>query len=193
MQYLFVFIAAFLVDLLPFLGPPAWTTMVFLQVHYNLNIWAVLVVGVTGSAIGRYTMSRYIPFFSERFIKKQTIEDIEFIGSKLSGNSWKVGLFVLLYTLVPLPSTPLFTAAGIAKVKAMQIIPGFLIGKFTSDMVMVLSGNYVAQNALTYDPLSRESILGTAAGILIVLLFLFIDWRSLLQRKKLRLNFHIWK
>ena len=193
MQYLFVFIAAFLVDLVPFIGPPAWTVMVFLQVHYSLNIWAVLVVGVTGSAIGRYVLSWYVPFLSSRFIKTGTIEDIEFIGDKLNGKSWKVLLFVLFYTLVPLPSTPLFTAAGIAKVRAIQILPGFLIGKFTSDMVMVLSGHYVAKNALTYDFLSWENILGATFGIIVLLLFLFIDWRRLIQRKQLRLNFNIWK
>ena len=193
--YALVFLAAFIVDLVPFFGPPAWTVMVFFQMHYNLNIWMVLVVGVLGSTLGRYLLSLYIPFLSARVIKAQKNEDIEFIGKKLADDGWRVQLFVLLYTLMPLPSTPLFTASGMAKIKPMHIIPAFLVGKFTSDMIMVLTGDYAAKNAqaLAQGFLSWKTISGTALGIIIVFIFLFIDWHKLLQEKKFRLSFRIWK
>jgi membrane protein YqaA with SNARE-associated domain len=193
--YVFVFIGSFIVDSVPFIGPPAWTVMVFFQMRYNLNIWIVLIVGVLGSALGRYILSKYISFFSAKFIKAGKNEDIQFIGKKLAGNSWKVQLFVLLYTLMPLPSTPLFTASGMAKIKTWQIIPAFLIGKFTSDMVMVLTGDYAAKNAqeIVHGLLSWKTISGTALGIILVFVFLFIDWHMLLKEKKFRLSFHIWK
>jgi membrane protein DedA with SNARE-associated domain len=194
-HYVYVFIAAFIVDSVPFFGPPAWTVMVFFQMRYHLNIWWVLIVGVTGSALGRYLLSKYIPYLSAKMIKKQKNEDIEFIGQKLGNNSWRIQLFVLLYTLVPLPSTPLFTAAGMAHIKARHIIPAFFVGKFISDMVMVLTGDYAVKNAkaLTEGFLTWKTISGTAIGIILVFVFLFIDWRVLLQQKKFRLNFHIWK
>lgn len=194
-QFVVVFFAAFLVDLVPFFGPPAWTVMVFFQMRYNLNIWIVLVVGVLGSTLGRYLLSLYIPILSARVIKTQKNEDIQFIGSKLADNGWRVQLFVLLYTLMPLPSTPLFTAAGMARIRPLHIIPAFLVGKFTSDMVMVLTGDYAANNAaaVVNGFLSWKTISGTLLGIVLVCVFLFIDWRKLLQEKKFRLNFHIWK
>lgn len=193
--YVLVFIAAFIVDLLPFVGPPAWTVMVFCQMHYGLNIWWVLIVGVIGSTVGRYQLSRYIPWLSARYIKVRKNEDLQFVGQKLAGDGWRIQLFVLLYTLMPLPSTPLFTAAGIAKIRPLHIIPAFFIGKFTSDMVMVLTGGYVANNAasIAHGFLTWKSILGTILGIVIICVFLFIDWRKLLQQKKFRLNFNIWK
>ena len=193
--YASVFIASLLVDLVPFIGPPAWTVMVFFQMKYGLNIWLVLIVGVLGSTIGRYLLSLYIPALSERFINVQKKEDIEFIGQKLANNSWRVKLFVLLYTLVPLPSTPLFTAAGLARIKPMYIIPSFLVGKFTSDMIMVLSGDYAARNALAIAKgiLSWQSITGAISGIAVIVVFLAIDWRVLLQQNKFRLNFRIFK
>jgi membrane protein DedA with SNARE-associated domain len=58
LYYFLVFIGSLLVDLIPFVGPPAWTVMVFFQMRYDLNIWAVIVTGVIGSAIGRYLLSR---------------------------------------------------------------------------------------------------------------------------------------
>jgi membrane protein YqaA with SNARE-associated domain len=193
--YVLVFLAAFLVDSVPFFGPPAWTVMVFFQMRYGLNIWWVLIVGVLGSTLGRYLLSKYIPWLSGKVIKVQKNEDIRFIGQKLGDDGWRIQLFVLLYTLMPLPSTPLFTAAGMARIRPMHIIPAFIAGKFTSDMIMVLTGDYVAHNVVTISQgmLNWKSVSGTILGIIIICLFLFIDWHALLQRKKFRLSFRIWK
>lgn len=193
--YLLAFLACFLVDLVPFFGPPAWTAMVFFQIKYDLNIWLVLIVGVLGSALGRYTLSQYIPALSAKIITTQKQEDIAFIGQKLTNKGWRVRLFVFVYTLVPLPSTPLFTAAGIARVSQWQIIPSFVAGKFISDMAMVLSGDYAARNAIAIANglFSWQSILGTVLSMLLIVAFLGIDWRQWLQHNKFRLDFRFWK
>ena len=193
--YLLVFIASLLVDVVPFIGPPAWTVMVFFQVKFGLNIWLVLIIGVTGSAIGRYLYGSYIHRFSRYYIKPQKNEDLHFVGSKLANNGWKVQLFVLLYTLMPLPSTPLFTAAGVARMRTITLIPAFFVGKFVSDAIMVFTGDYVAHNVIhiTHDLLSWKALVGTIFGLVIICLFLFINWRKLLQEKKFTMSFNIWK
>ncbi len=96
---------------------------------------------------------------------------------------------------MPLPSTPLFTASGMARVNAWNVIPSFLIGKFISDALMVFAGDYFAHNAETIATgiISWKSISGTVIGLVLILLFLFIDWRTLLKDKKFRLRFNIWK
>lgn len=169
--------------------------MVFFQIRYELNTWLVLTAGVAGSAVGRYLLSAYIPVFFGGFINNRKKEDILFIGSKLSNNSWQVQVFVLLYTLVPLPSAPLFIAAGMAKIRAVHFIPSFILGKFSSDMVMMISGGYAAKNAINLAAgiMSWESIAGCSTGIFLVVLFFCIDWRILLQKKRLRFSFNIWK
>jgi membrane protein YqaA with SNARE-associated domain len=193
--YLSVFAAAFLVDLLPFFGPPAWTVMVFFQMKFNLNIWFVLIAGVLGSALGRYTLFLYIPYLSDRYIKVDKNEDLHFIGTKLAEKGWKIQVFVLLYTLMPLPTTTLFSAAGIAKIKAIYIVPTFLVGKFLSDLLMVITGDYVANNTASFLKgfLTWKSLSGIVLGIFILGMILFIDWRKLLIEKKFSLNFKILK
>ena len=193
--YLLVFLATFLVDLVPFVGPPAWTVMVLIQMKFDLNIGLVLIIGVVGSTFGRYLLSCYVPWLSGKFLKVQKKEDLVYLGTRLSGKGWKIQLFVFLYTLMPLPSTPLFTAVGVARIKPMNIIPAFFIGKFISDMVMVLTGDYLAHNAGNIGKgfLSWQSIAGTMISLLLILLIFFIDWRLLLQQKKITLNFKIWK
>ncbi|MCC7402386.1 MAG: hypothetical protein IT214_12990 [Chitinophagaceae bacterium] len=193
--YGLVFLGSLLVDIVPLIGPPAWTVMVFFQVRYQLDIWIVLIVGVIGSTIGRYFYSLYVPVFSKRFIKKEKNEDLHFIGKKLSSKSWKIHLFVFLYTLIPMPSTPLFTAAGVARIKAIYIIPAFFAGKFISDAVMVITGDYVVTNIenIGHSFLSWKTVLGTTLGVLLICFFLFVDWRKLLIEKKFRIHFNIWK
>jgi len=195
LAYFLVFAVSLLVDVVPFVGPPAWTVMVFFQVHYQLDIWLVLFIGVTGSAIGRYVYSGYIPGISDRFIKPSKTADLQFIGRKLARNGWKVWLFVLLYTLIPLPSTPLFTAVGIARIKPIHIMPSFFVGKFVSDAIMVLAGNFVAGNACNIgrEILSWQTITGTILSLVIISMFLFVDWWTLITDKKVRIKFNIWK
>ena len=90
MEYFFyVFLGALFVDLIPFFGPPAWTIIVFLQVRYNLDIWPTLVIGVTGSAIGRYIYSLYIPF-NLAFVGPPTLLEISLITLR---NSFLTSLF----------------------------------------------------------------------------------------------------
>jgi membrane protein YqaA with SNARE-associated domain len=193
--YILVFLASLIVDIVPFIGPPAWTVMVALQMYYDLNIWVVLAFGVPGSAIGRYIYSKYIPLLSNKFITPEKNEDVQFIGSKLNHNKWKTRAFALIYTLMPLPSTPLFTAAGMAKVNTWNIIPSFLVGKFISDAIMVFAGDYFAKNAenIVSGMLSWKTISGAMIGLVLILIFLFIDWHTLLMKKRFRLHFNIWK
>lgn len=193
--YLLVFLFSILVDVVPFIGPPAWTVMVFFQLKYNLNIWWVLIAGVIGSTIGRYILTLYIPFISEKFINQQKDDDLRFLGQKLSGTKWKVQLFVLIYTLIPVPTTPLFTAIGMARLKPFNVIIPFFIGKFLSDALMVYAGEFSVNNTeyLLHGFLTWKTITGAVLGLTLILMFLFIDWTTFLKEKKIRLHFKFWK
>lgn len=194
-QYVLVFIGAFLFDVVPFPFPPAFTIMLILQLTYKLDIWWVIPVGVVGSVLGRYVLTLYIPFISERFFNASKKADVNFLGTKMKEHKWKGQVFVLAYSLLPLPTTPLFLAAGMARISALYIIPAFLIGKFTSDTVALHLGKYAAENVegILKNTLSWESIAGLTVSLLLLLGLLFIDWRALIQKKKFILKFNIWK
>src|SRR6185369_11832420 len=189
-MYAVVFFSSLAVDLIPVIGPPAWTVMVLLQVKFDLNVWGVLLAGVPGSALGRYLMSCYISKASGKFLKQRKNDDLDFLGKKLGGKLWQSWLFVFIYTLMPLPTTPLFTAAGVAKVNPISIVPPFFCGKFISDAVMLLTGRYAVNNMsdLVRGTFSWKGITGALIGLLLIGALLFIDWRVLLQKKRLRLH-----
>ncbi len=195
MWYLIVFLSALTVDFIPVIAPPAWTIMVFLLVKFHLNPWFVLLAGVTGSTLGRYSMSLCVPKFSNLFIKRRKHEELEFVGKKLSDKLWQSWLFVFLYTVTPLSSTALFTAAGIAKVKPIRTVPPFFCGKFVTDAIMLVIGRYAVESFadLVHGTFSWKGISTIAFSLAVVGGLLFLDGRALLQKKKFTFNFNIWK
>ena len=79
--------------------------------------------------------------------------------------------------------------------KPVYIIPAFLVGKFTSDSVAVFTGKFATENtqSLLHGILSWKSVAGLLVGLSFLFLLVFINWHSLIQQKKLRLTFNIWK
>jgi membrane protein YqaA with SNARE-associated domain len=193
--YLLVFLGAFLFDVVPFPFPPAFTVMVFLQIYFGLNLWAVIFIGVAGSILGRYVLTMYIPSIAGSLFKPDKKEDVHYLGKVLKHKGWKSQLVIVAYSLLPLPTTPLFVAAGMANIRPLYIIPAFFIGKFTSDAVLVNLGKYGAENTdkLLHTAVSWQSIFSLALGLFLVCCLLFIDWRTLIQQRKLTLNLKIWK
>lgn len=194
-EYLLVFFGALLFDIVPFPFLPAFTIMVFLQITFGLEVWPVLVIGVIGSVIGRYILTLYTPYIANKFITKSKNEDVEFLGAKMKENKWKGQLIVLAYSLLPLPTTPLFLAAGMSKISALYVIPAFFVGKFISDAIALFTGKYASENFISIieNLYSWKTIASFVLGLFMIFCVFFIDWRSLIQQKKLVLDFKILK
>lgn len=192
-HYLLVFLGAFLFDIVPFPFAPAFTIMVFLQILFDLNVWAVIVIGVLGSVLGRYILLLYAPLLANKYLKASRNEDIKFLGEKMNENKWKGILVVLAYSLLPLPTTPLFLGAGISKIKPVYIIVPFLIGKFTSDSIAIHLGKFAAENQqnIIDNIFSWQSIISFILGFIMLFCLFFINWRALIQTKKLVFDFKI--
>ena len=194
-QYLLVFVCSMAVDIVPFPLPPAFTLMIVLQIVFKLNIWIVIACGVTGSIVGRYILTLYIPKVASKIFKPSKNEDVQYLGKKLKARGWQGQLTILVYSLLPLPTTPLFIAGGMAKMKPYYIIPAFFVGKFISDTAAVFLGKYATENTedLIHGMVNWKSIVGLVLGLLLIFALLFIDWRNLFQHKKFKLRFNIWK
>jgi membrane protein DedA with SNARE-associated domain len=110
-------------------------------------------------------------------------------------HKWKGQFLVIMYSLLPLPTTPLFLAAGMARLNALYIIPAFIIGKFTSDSIAIHLGKYASDNIenIMQEAVSWKSIASIILFLLLICAVLYIDWRTLIQKKKLLLKFNIFK
>jgi membrane protein DedA with SNARE-associated domain len=193
--YLLVFLGSLGVDLVPIIAPPAWTVMAFCIVKYQLNPWIALAIGVPGSALGRYLFSLYIPRFSDKVLARRKKEDLSYVGKKLEGRLWQTWTFVLGYTLSPLSTTALFTAAGMSKVPVWHLLPPFFVGKFISDALMVKAGQYASGSLkdVVRGALSAKNVIITAITLAVTAGFMFIDWHALLVKKTMRFNFNVFR
>jgi hypothetical protein len=193
--YVLVFFAALAVDTIPVFAPPAWILLVILLVKFRLNPWAVVVIGVTGSTIGRYVLTRYIPKISSALVNRREDANLRYIGSKIGKAKWSSAVFVFLYTLTPLSTTALFTAVAMARTEPWHILAPFFLGRLITDGVLVFSGKYASANLadLLHGEANWKTLLILVAGLLVISLFLFIDWRQLLEHRKLRFRFKILK
>lgn len=195
MLYLWAFLIGLGFDLVPIIGPPVWTGLVLLVVKTDANPWLVLAAGVPGSVLGRYLLSLYTPWLWKKIIRRRKTDELEFVGRRLKQKLWQSWTFVLIYSLSPLPTTPLFSAAGLAKIPPRQILPPFFIGKFISDAVMLFTGREAigSLSELVHGTFSVKGVAFALGSVLVILGFLFLDWRTLLEKKKVRFNPHIWK
>jgi len=194
-HYVLVFLGAMAVDIVPFPLPPAFTVMMILQIVFKLDVWVVIAVGVAGSIAGRYILSLYIPHLSGHLFKTSKNEDVQFLGRRLKKKGWRTHALVLVYSLMPLPTTPLFVAAGMARLHPVHIFPGFILGKLISDTAAVLlaKGALSSTDDLVDGMFSAKSLAGLVLGLLLLFALVFFDWRSLLQRHQLRVKFNVWK
>jgi membrane protein YqaA with SNARE-associated domain len=195
MVYLWAFLIGLGFDLVPIIGPPVWMGLVLLVVKFDANPWLVLAAGVPGSVLGRYLLSLYTPWLTKKIIKRKKNDELEFVGRRLKGKLWQSWTFTLIYSLTPLPTTPLFSAAGLARIHAVQILPPFFVGKFISDAVMLFTGRTAISSfaELLHGTFSAKGIITAVASVLVICGFLFLDWRNLLEKKRVRFNVHIWK
>ncbi len=194
-QYALVFLGSMAVDVVPFPLPPAFTVMMALQIGYDLSVWIVIPVGVAGSIAGRVILSLYIPKVSGKLFKPSKNKDVQYLGHRLQKKGWQTQALVFVYSLMPLPTTPLFVAGGMARLSPWVIIPAFAVGKAISDTAAVLMAKGALRSAddLLEGMFSVKSLIGLVLGLLLLFALLFFDWRSLLQQKKFRLKFNIWR
>ena len=78
-----VFVGALAVDIVPFPLPPAFVLMILFQILFKLNIWGVITIGVSGSIVGRYILTLYIPKLAGKIFKPAKNEEVQYLGKKL--------------------------------------------------------------------------------------------------------------
>ncbi|CAN5621293.1 hypothetical protein BH10BDE1_BH10BDE1_09280 [soil metagenome] len=196
LPYALIFFASLLVDCIPIFAPPAWTVMLLIMIKFELNPWIVVTIGTLGTVCGRIIYSTYIvPWIGKRSLGESKQTDLDFVGKRLSSRPKTVFFFVFAYAVLPLSTTALFTAVGLSKVRLIYVVPAFFLGNLIGDGILLIAGGYAIHNFsdLYKGALDPKSLLLIAVGLVVMLLMLFIDWRSLLEKNKLVLKWQFWK
>ena len=196
MIYVLLFLGCVAVDCIPIFAPPAWMLMLFMMIKFSMNSLLVVLIGTAGTVCGRIIFVTYVvPWLGKKTIGRKKDADLRFVGQKLAQKNALVFGFVFIYSILPLSTTALFTAASLSKLKKMVIIPPFFLGNLIGDGLLLFSGRYAIAHFSDFykDALNIKNVLLMATGLLLVSLFLFIDWRMLLEKKEIKFKWKIWQ
>ena len=79
--------------------------------------------------------------------------------------------------------------------RPLHILIPFFLGRLITDGVLVFSGKYASANLrdLLHGQANWKGIATLIIGLVVISIFLFVDWRQLLEHRKLRFRFKILK
>jgi len=152
--------------------------------------WSFALVGAVAAAMGRSLLGK----LSRIIIRNHWLGE----AAKQSINSLKLelekrpnltfGLF-LFYAFTPLPSNYLFIAYGLTTMPLVRLVAPFFIGRFVSYYFWTMSAVAVSRklaleetDAMAY--FSVYFVLTQLALLAVVYVFMRVDWKLLLQKRK---------
>jgi hypothetical protein len=189
----FVFLAVYLLNLVPAFAPPTW--MVFSFVGFrngSSHVTLLAVVGAVAATLGRVTLAKMSHVvIRQKLMTRASRENVDAIRQRLAGRrKFTFGLF-LFYAFTPFPSNFLFIAYGLTAMDLTLVAVPFFIGRAFSYSFWGLASSAVAQkvpvdyeDAIPY--LSFYFILSQVALLSLVYVFTKIDWPALFDERKLK-------
>jgi membrane protein YqaA with SNARE-associated domain len=191
--FLVLFLVVLLLNIIPAFAPPTWMVFSFLGFRLPTHMdWSFALVGAVAATMGRSLLGK----LSRIIIRNRWLSD----AAKQSINSLKpelekrpnltFGLF-LFYAFTPLPSNYLFIAYGLTTMPLIRLVAPFFIGRFVSYYFWTMSAAAVSRkleleetDAMAY--FSVYFVLTQFALLGVVYVFMRVDWKLLLQKRKWR-------
>jgi hypothetical protein len=188
-----LFVAVFLLNLIPAFAPPTWMVFSFIGFRFPAhNVVLSALVGAVAATLGRVVLARMSRvIIRQKFMSESTRENIDAVRERLeSRRALTFGVF-LFYAFTPFPSNYLFIAYGLTAMDLRLIAIPFLIGRSVSYSFWGLTSSAIARrisiessDALPY--FSAYFILTQLLLLSLIYIFTRIDWRALFSQKKLK-------
>ena len=184
----FGIVAAMTITPLPL--PPSWLVLTYISLELDANPAGVVVAAALGAGAGRIGLAAWTRALGPRLMGPAARANVDYLAGRLRGRRGRLGTAALL-AVSPPPAGALYTAAGVLRVNLA------LIGAATVAGRLVTYGLGVAFASATADEIAdrlRDWVgpwslaLGLAALAIALWLFGRIDWRAVVERRRLRLR-----
>jgi membrane protein DedA with SNARE-associated domain len=194
--YLIAFLAVFLTNAIPLITPPTWTVLSFIAFNYydKLDSLSLLItIGILAAFSGRYILILTSKkFIRQNFLNKKSIKNINNLKKHLIKNKSIVYWTFFLEAITPLPSDHLFIAYGLTNLKARYALVPFFIGRIFTYSFWVYLASYTSQHVFLDSAeltsyFNGSFILLQLFLILLIYLFIRIDWENLITNHRIRL------
>lgn len=195
-EALLLFAAVYLLHLIPFFAPPTWMAIALIALNRpELNPFAVAVVAALGATLGRITLARGAKHLvRERWMSSRTRANVDVFGQMIASRRSARYSLLALYLYNP-ASNFLFIAHGLTRLPLAMIALPFLTGRLATYTLWGMAAQGVAQQ-FRLEERDWGSYLGgyfifTQCVLLLALwLFTRLDWRALLEHRRVQLIRH---
>lgn len=192
--FIYTFLAVFVLNLIPFFGPPTWMALSFIAFSYPISsIPLFILTALVASTAGRFVLTLYSKLLiRNRFLSTRSRKNIDHLKNYLEKNPLTTFNIFLIEAFTPLPSHQFFIAYGLTGLKARYALIPFAIGRtFTYSFWVLtateLSKRVAANSFSTLSFFSTSFILIELALLFMIYLFIKIDWQHFLLHKRFRL------
>lgn len=188
MQYIYVLLIVFGVNLLPAFGPPTWTLLVFARLNWHLNPVALVVIGAMAAASGRYLLALGARRFRGHLSEKRR-ENLAAASDALLKKKASLIATLAFFVVSPLPSAQLFIAAGLLEMNLVPLTLAFLAGRLVSYSIYLSAASLAERhfgNVLGRIFGSPWSIAVQVVLLAAVSALPFINWKDILERRTAR-------
>lgn len=131
MNYIFLLLIVFGINLLPAFGPPTWLALVIAQWRWHLNPAVVVVLGVIGAVGGRALLSIAFARLRDHFPKRY-IANLNRAHTKIEQHPSGELAWYVVFLFTPVPSAQLFCAVGLLEMPLTKILITFAVGRLVS-------------------------------------------------------------
>lgn len=128
MGYVTLFLLAFGVNLLPAFGPPTWSIIVLYGVNGDQPLWALVIIGAMGAALGRLALALGARRFAH-WLPQRMQDNVAAARVAVARRKHNVLIALALFVISPLPSAQLFMAVGLARVPLLGFTAAFFTGR----------------------------------------------------------------
>lgn len=131
MNYVWLLLIVFGVNLLPAFGPPTWLVLVIAQWRWHLNPVVVVALGTLGAVAGRGILAVTFSGLRDR-LPKRYIKNLNRVHKKIDEHPSGTIAWYIIFLFTPVPSAQLFCAVGLLEMPLRRILLIFALGRLVS-------------------------------------------------------------
>ena len=189
--FLVLFLVVLLLNIILAFAPPTWMVFSFLGFRLPTHRdWSFALVGAVAATMGRSLLGKLSRIIiRNRWLSDAAKQSINSLKPELEKRSNLTSGLFLFYAFTPLPSNYLFIAYGLTTMPLIRLFTPFFIGRFVSYYFWTMSAAAVSRkleleetDAMAY--FSAYFVLTQLALLGVVYVFMRVDWKLLLQKRK---------
>ncbi len=190
MSYLILSLIAMGFALIPLPLFPSWVVVAYMVVQFDLRFMPAILVGALGTTAGRVILVAVSRVAGHRMLGSWSRGNLEYLHGRLEGAAGNLGIAVLLGASPP-PAGVLFVLAGLMRIRLWLVAASVFVGRCIGYIISVggtsLAATHLAEKLRgVVGPWSVVLAVVIIAGVLV--LVLRIDYRVLLEERRLRLH-----